>query len=77
MDFNEENEFNFELDVRIRYRVCYTNVDNNKTYTRSFNSLESAKFIYDLILNKNTHNKYKNIRLYEVYEHRRNINEIE
>ena len=69
---NEGIEDKFELDVRLRYRVCYTVKESNKRYTRLFNSLELAELIYNELVTKS---KYKNICLYEVNEVRRLINE--
>ena len=68
---NEGIEPKFKPDITVRYRVCYTVKESNKRYTRLFDSLEQAKFIYGVILNKN--DKYKDICLYEVYEQRRKI----
>lgn len=72
---NEGIEYKFKPDVRLRYRVCYTVKENNKRYTRLFDSLEQAEFIYSVILSKNKNGKYNDICLYEVNEQRRKINE--
>lgn len=72
---NEGIEHKFKPDIRVRYRVCYTVKESNRRYTRLFDSLEQAKFIYGVILNRNKNDKYKDICLYEVNEQRRKINE--
>ena len=64
-------ELLFKPDIWVRYRVCYTVKESNRRYTRLFDSLEQAKFIYGVILSKD--DKYKDICLYEVNEQRRKI----
>lgn len=73
---NEGIEHKFKPDIRVRYRVCYTVKESNRRYTRLFDSLEQAKFIYGVILDKNKDDKYKDICLYEVNEQRRKIKEV-
>lgn len=72
---NEGIEHKFKPDIGFRYRVCYTVKESNIRYTRLFDSLEQAEFIYNVILNKNKNGKYNDICLYEVNEQRRKINE--
>ena len=70
---NKGIEHKFEPDnFKFRYRVNYTVIKTNITYTRIFQTLELAEFIYNNLLLKDN---YKNVCLYEVSEHRRKINE--
>lgn len=72
---NEGVEHKFKPDIRLRYRVSYTVKESNKRYTRLFDTLEQAEFIYSVILSKNKNGKYTDICLYEVNEQRRKISE--
>lgn len=56
-------EDGFEIDREIRYRVCYTVRESNKTYTQFCCTLALAKHIYGQILNENKKNII-NIKIY-------------